>query len=63
MHIINLLWPRASWEFLEASIGKMDEPFQVTVQYTSCSGHDLGLLAIDSLELKDCNMGECFMIC
>lgn len=41
----------------------MDEPFQVTVQYTSGSGHDLGLLAIDSLELKDCNMGECFMIC
>ncbi|XP_060736252.1 tyrosine-protein kinase receptor [Tachysurus vachellii] len=47
---------RASWEVLEASIGKMDEPFQVTVQYTSCSGHDFGLLAIDSLELKDCNV-------
>ncbi|XP_053365240.1 tyrosine-protein kinase receptor [Clarias gariepinus] len=47
---------RESWEVLEASIGKMNEPFQVTVQYTSCSGHDLGLLAIDSLELKDCNM-------
>ncbi|XP_027028683.2 leukocyte tyrosine kinase receptor isoform X1 [Tachysurus fulvidraco] len=47
---------RASWEVLEASIGKRDEPFQVTVQYTSCSGHDFGLLAIDSLELKDCNV-------
>ncbi|XP_060790032.1 tyrosine-protein kinase receptor isoform X1 [Neoarius graeffei] len=47
---------RTSWEVLEASIGKMDKPFQVTVQYTSCSGHDLGLLAIDSLELKDCHM-------
>ncbi|KAG7328180.1 hypothetical protein KOW79_008124 [Hemibagrus wyckioides] len=47
---------RASWEVLEASIGKIDEPFQVTVQYTSCSGHDLGLLAIDSLELKGCNL-------
>ncbi|KAK1793003.1 hypothetical protein P4O66_001718 [Electrophorus voltai] len=47
---------RASWEVLEALIGKMDEPFEVTVQYTSCSGHDVGLVAIDSLELKDCHI-------
>ncbi|XP_062863986.1 tyrosine-protein kinase receptor [Trichomycterus rosablanca] len=46
---------RESWEVLEALIGKVDEPFRVTVEYTSCSGHDVGLLAIDSLELKDCN--------
>ncbi|XP_076834752.1 tyrosine-protein kinase receptor isoform X2 [Brachyhypopomus gauderio] len=46
---------RAPWEVLEALIGKTDEPFQVTVQYT-CSGHDVGLVAIDSLELKDCHI-------
>ncbi|KAI4900399.1 hypothetical protein NFI96_017780, partial [Prochilodus magdalenae] len=49
---------RVSWEVLEAPIGKLDEPFQVTVQYTSCSGHDVGFLAIDSLELKDCDLGR-----
>ncbi|XP_036448572.1 leukocyte tyrosine kinase receptor isoform X2 [Colossoma macropomum] len=46
---------RASWEVLEAPIGKLDEPFQVMVQYTSCSGQDVGFLAVDSLELKDCD--------
>lgn len=43
---------------LEALIGQSDEPFQVTVQYSSCSGHEVGFLAIDSLELMDCVMGD-----
>ncbi|TSN67142.1 ALK tyrosine kinase receptor [Bagarius yarrelli] len=47
---------RESWKVLEASVGKIDEPFRVTVHYSYCSGHNFGLLAIDSLELKDCNM-------
>ncbi|KAI5102224.1 leukocyte tyrosine kinase receptor isoform X1, partial [Silurus meridionalis] len=61
--VINSLTPvsrekadtRASWEVLWVSIGKIDQPFHIIVQYTSCSGQDLGLLAIDSLELMDCN--------
>ncbi|XP_051578494.1 tyrosine-protein kinase receptor-like [Myxocyprinus asiaticus] len=48
---------RSQWEVLEALIGKLDEPFQVSVQYSSCSSHDVGFLAFDSLELKDCVMG------
>ncbi|XP_067223959.1 tyrosine-protein kinase receptor [Chanodichthys erythropterus] len=47
---------RPQWEVLEAVIGPLDEPFQVTVQYSSCSSHEVGFLAFDSLELKDCDM-------
>ncbi|KAI2654442.1 ALK tyrosine kinase receptor [Labeo rohita] len=49
---------RSQWEVLEAVIGQLDEPFQVTVQYSSCSSHEVGFLAFDSLELKDCVMGD-----
>uniref|UniRef100_A0A673LKK0 Tyrosine-protein kinase receptor n=1 Tax=Sinocyclocheilus rhinocerous TaxID=307959 RepID=A0A673LKK0_9TELE len=49
---------RPQWEVLEAVIGQLDEPFQVTVQYSSCSSHEVGFLAFDSLELKDCVMGD-----
>ncbi|RXN20697.1 leukocyte tyrosine kinase receptor-like protein [Labeo rohita] len=49
---------RSQWEVLEAVIGQLDEPFQVTVQYSSCSSHEVGFLAFDSLELKDCVMDD-----
>lgn len=54
--MIFFLWPRPQWEVLEAVIGQLDEPFQVTVQYSSCTSHEVGFLAFDSLELKDCDM-------
>ncbi|XP_066540212.1 tyrosine-protein kinase receptor [Hoplias malabaricus] len=47
---------RTSWEVLEAHIGKLNEPFQLMVQYSSCGGQDFGFLAIDSLELKNCGL-------
>ncbi|XP_052009872.1 tyrosine-protein kinase receptor-like [Xyrauchen texanus] len=49
---------RSQWEVMEALIGQLDEPFQVTVQYSTCSSHEVGVLAFDSLELKDCVMGD-----
>uniref|UniRef100_A0A8C2EL39 Tyrosine-protein kinase receptor n=1 Tax=Cyprinus carpio TaxID=7962 RepID=A0A8C2EL39_CYPCA len=54
--------PRPQWEVLEAVIGQLDEPFHVTVQYSSCSSHEVGFLAFDSLELKDCVMGNDLLI-
>uniref|UniRef100_A0A4W5MIB8 Tyrosine-protein kinase receptor n=1 Tax=Hucho hucho TaxID=62062 RepID=A0A4W5MIB8_9TELE len=58
--IINPLfaWSRAQWEVLETVIGEVDEPFQVTVLYSTCLGKDRGALALDSLELIDCDMGH-----
>ncbi|XP_026109593.1 ALK tyrosine kinase receptor-like, partial [Carassius auratus] len=52
---------RQQWEVLEAVIGRLDEPFHVTVQYSSCSSHEVGFLAFDSLELKDCAMGDDYL--
>nr|XP_055027983.1 tyrosine-protein kinase receptor [Misgurnus anguillicaudatus] len=49
---------RAQWDVLEALIGQSDEPFRVTVQYSSCRSHEVGFLAIDSLELLDCVIGD-----
>ncbi|KAI7804610.1 tyrosine-protein kinase receptor [Triplophysa rosa] len=49
---------RAEWEVLEAMIGQSDEPFRVTLQYSSCSVHEVGFLGIDSLELMDCVMDD-----
>ncbi|XP_041929184.1 leukocyte tyrosine kinase receptor isoform X1 [Alosa sapidissima] len=45
---------RAYWEELEAAIGLVDEPFQVTLLYSGCLKDDGALLAIDSLELPGC---------
>eukprot|EP00064_Thunnus_orientalis_P012355 superscaffoldBa00001886_g12390 len=45
---------RAEWEVLETVIGRVDEPFQVTLLYTSCVGEDGATVALDSLELIDC---------
>lgn len=54
--------PRPQWEVLEAVIGQLDEPFHVTVQYSSCCSNEVGFLAFDSLELKDCVLGNGLLI-
>ncbi|XP_068582381.1 tyrosine-protein kinase receptor [Cebidichthys violaceus] len=46
---------RADWEVLGTVIGQVDEPFQVILLYTSCLREDGGTLALDSLELIDCD--------
>ncbi|KAE8289941.1 ALK tyrosine kinase receptor [Larimichthys crocea] len=45
---------RAEWEVLETVIGQVDEPFQVTLLYTTCLGEDGSIVALDSLEFIDC---------
>ncbi|XP_035614706.1 tyrosine-protein kinase receptor-like isoform X1 [Oncorhynchus keta] len=49
---------RAQWEVLEAVIGEVDEPFQVTLLYSTCLGKEKASLALDSLDLRDCDMGH-----
>ncbi|XP_069008390.1 tyrosine-protein kinase receptor [Embiotoca jacksoni] len=45
---------RAEWEVFEAAIGQVDEPFQVTLLYTSFVAEDGATVAVDSLEFIDC---------
>ncbi|KAG7454097.1 hypothetical protein MATL_G00263890 [Megalops atlanticus] len=49
---------REQWEVLEVQIGQLDEPFQVTLLYSTCGEEDRTTLAIDSLELKNCDVGD-----
>lgn len=44
---------RTQWEELQAVIGRMDEPFQVRVLYSSCRAEG-GSVALDSVELRNC---------
>uniref|UniRef100_A0A671YU96 Tyrosine-protein kinase receptor n=1 Tax=Sparus aurata TaxID=8175 RepID=A0A671YU96_SPAAU len=51
----------ADWEVLEAVIGQVDEPFQVTLLYTSCLGEGGATVALDSLEFIDCESGDNYL--
>uniref|UniRef100_A0AAQ6IGE1 receptor protein-tyrosine kinase n=1 Tax=Anabas testudineus TaxID=64144 RepID=A0AAQ6IGE1_ANATE len=44
---------RASF-LIEAVIGQVDEPFQLTLLYSSCVGEDRAMVALDSLEIINC---------
>ncbi|XP_026195478.1 leukocyte tyrosine kinase receptor isoform X3 [Anabas testudineus] len=48
---------RAEWDVLEAVIGQVDEPFQLTLLYSSCVGEDRAMVALDSLEIINCESG------
>ncbi|XP_063040508.1 tyrosine-protein kinase receptor [Engraulis encrasicolus] len=43
---------------MEAAIGQVEEPFQVSVLYSGCPQDDGSPLAIDSLELVDCEVPD-----
>ncbi|KAM4540780.1 tyrosine-protein kinase receptor [Fundulus diaphanus] len=45
---------RNEWQVHRAEIGQMDEPFQVTLLYTYCSGEGGVSVALDSLDFIDC---------
>ncbi|KAG7271486.1 hypothetical protein CRUP_018520, partial [Coryphaenoides rupestris] len=47
---------RAAWEVVDAAIGQVDEPFRVTLLYSSCLNSSGATLALDSLEFLDCEM-------
>ncbi|CAL8300415.1 unnamed protein product [Boreogadus saida] len=46
---------RAAWEVVDAAIGRVDEPFQVTLLYSACLDSEAATLALDSLEFVDCD--------
>ncbi|KAM6912627.1 tyrosine-protein kinase receptor [Xenentodon cancila] len=49
---------RAEWEVLETVIGQMDEPFQVTLLYTSCTAEGRASVALDSLDFINCELDD-----
>ena len=42
---------------MDAAIGQVDEPFQVTLLYSACLDSEAATLALDSLEFIDCETG------
>ncbi|KAL8169429.1 UNVERIFIED_CONTAM: hypothetical protein K2H54_048971 [Gekko kuhli] len=42
------------WKVLMGSIGRMDRPFEITLLYSSCGRKSSGLLALGSLQLRNC---------
>ncbi|KAL4656490.1 leukocyte tyrosine kinase receptor-like [Arapaima gigas] len=50
------------WEVFQAHIGHHQTPFQVMLLYSTCGLEDWGTLAIDSLQLKDCDTGDDIMV-
>lgn len=51
-------WCRAQWEVLRTEIGQIDEPFQVTLSYSSCLEEKGATVALDALEFIDCELGK-----
>ncbi|XP_074548823.1 tyrosine-protein kinase receptor [Halichoeres trimaculatus] len=49
---------RGEWEVLETLIGQVEEPFQVTLLFTSCPGDHAMTVALDSLGLIDCDSDQ-----
>ncbi|XP_023684004.1 tyrosine-protein kinase receptor isoform X1 [Paramormyrops kingsleyae] len=54
---------REQWEVLKAHIGLQEKPFQVILLYSTCGVENWSSLAIDSLELKDCDAGNLMVDC
>ncbi|KAJ6667276.1 hypothetical protein lerEdw1_017254 [Lerista edwardsae] len=42
------------WRTLVGSVGRMEGPFEITLLYSSCEDQTSGLLALGSLQLKNC---------
>ncbi|XP_053140535.1 leukocyte tyrosine kinase receptor [Hemicordylus capensis] len=42
------------WKVLAGSIGRMEKPFEITLLYSSCGEKSSGLLALSSLQLRNC---------
>ncbi|KAM9708490.1 tyrosine-protein kinase receptor [Menidia menidia] len=49
---------RSEWEVLETVIGQIDQPFQVTLLYTYCVTEDGANMALDSLNFRNCELGD-----
>ncbi|XP_009945148.1 PREDICTED: ALK tyrosine kinase receptor-like, partial [Leptosomus discolor] len=42
------------WKYLMAQIGRIERPFKITLLYTNCGAQEAGVLAVGSLQLRNC---------
>uniref|UniRef100_A0A8C9V6S8 Tyrosine-protein kinase receptor n=1 Tax=Scleropages formosus TaxID=113540 RepID=A0A8C9V6S8_SCLFO len=54
---------REQWDVFQIRIGQHQKPFVVMLLYSTCGLEDWGTLALDSLQLKDCDKGDIMVDC
>ncbi|PKU35609.1 leukocyte tyrosine kinase receptor [Limosa lapponica baueri] len=42
------------WKYLMAQIGRIERPFKITLLYSNCGAQEVGVLAVGSLQLRNC---------
>ncbi|OWK62672.1 ALK tyrosine kinase receptor [Lonchura striata] len=42
------------WKHLVAQIGRIERPFKITLVYSNCGAQEVGVLAVGSLQLRNC---------
>ncbi|XP_064514145.1 leukocyte tyrosine kinase receptor [Pseudopipra pipra] len=42
------------WKYLVAQIGRIERPFKITLLYSNCGAQEAGVLAVGSLQLRNC---------
>ncbi|RLW10033.1 hypothetical protein DV515_00002296, partial [Chloebia gouldiae] len=42
------------WKHLVAQIGRIERPFKITLVYSNCGAQEVGVLALGSLQLRNC---------
>ncbi|XP_055571707.1 leukocyte tyrosine kinase receptor [Falco biarmicus] len=42
------------WKYLTAQIGRIERPFKITLLYSNCGAEELEVLAVGSLQLRNC---------
>lgn len=52
-----LLSSRMKWKYLVAHIGRIERPFKITLVYSNCGAQEVGVLAVGSLQLRNCFHG------
>lgn len=45
------------WKYLMAQIGQIERPFKITLLYSNCGAREGGVLAVSSLQLRNCFHG------
>lgn len=53
----SLLSSRMKWKYLLAQIGRIERPFKITLLYSNCGAQEVEVLAVGSLQLRNCFHG------
>lgn len=45
------------WKYLMAHIGRIERPFKITLLYSNCGAQEVEVMAVGSLQLRNCFHG------